>query len=359
VDEDRLTRRRGMLRHGGACDEGASNDERRHQTAPENGSQMTQKQTEHRPPTTAPVPIRRTTEIEEITNLYFIHPLASRLVPLLARMRFTPNAVSVTGMLFGILAAFAYYRYSDVRFAIAGFALMIAWHVMDGADGQLARLTQTYSYFGKVLDGISDNVTFLAVYTALAISLSHEHGDWMYALVALSAVCHAIQSASYETQRQEYEYWGWGRKAQEPPPRNSPERHRDGPAAIRWLFDFLHRLFFVGLSFPTAGITRQFRETMTRAVQADPEHAALIRQRYRETLAPQLRVWSILSANYRTLGIFIAALLEAPEYYFAFEIIGFSAALALLIRRQSASRQVLLSRLQIPPSGPPGAGKIS
>ena len=303
---------------------------------------MTQQQT-----TITGRPIRRTTEIEEITNLYFIHPLAGRLVPIFARLRVTPNAVSIMGMLFGILSAVAYYRYEDLRFAITGFALMIAWHVMDGADGQLARLTQTYSYFGKVLDGISDNVTFLAVYTALAICLSHEYGDWMYALVALSAVCHAIQSASYETQRQEYEYWGWGRKAQEPPPRNSPERDRDGPPVIRWLFDFLHRMFFVGLSFPTAGLTRKFRETMTHALQAEPEHAALIRQCYRETLAPQLRRWTILSANYRTLGIFISALLEAPQYYFGFEIVGFSAALALLIRRQSASREVLLGRLQL------------
>src|SRR3984893_2689888 len=325
---------------------------------------MTQKQTERRPSgqrgnpqrgpaMTGPVPIRRTTEIEEITNLYFIHPLASRLVPFFARMRFTPNAVSVTGMLFGILSAFAYFRYSDGRFAITGFSLMIAWHVMDGADGQLARLTQTYSYFGKVLDGISDNVTFLAVYTALAISLSHEYGDWMYALVALSAVCHAIQSASYEAQRQEYEYWGWGRKAQGPPPRNSLERDRDGPPVIRWLFDFLTLPFFVGLSFPTAGTARKFRETMTRALAAEPEHAALIRQRYRETLAPRLRSWSILSADYPLLGIFISALFKAPEYYFAFEIIGFSAVLAVLISRLKTAHEALLRRLRQPLSTAP------
>src|SRR5882757_3816954 len=308
---------------------------------------MTQKQTE-RPAMKGPVTIRRTTEIEEITNLYFIHPLASRLVPFFARMRFTPNAVSVTGMLFGILAALAYYRYADLRFAITGFALMIAWHVMDGADGQLARLTHSYSYFGKVLDGISDNVTFLAVYTALATALSRKHGDWMYALVALSAVCHAIQSASYEAQRQEYEYLGWGRKAQEPPPRNSPERDRDGPPVIRWLFDFLHRLFYVGLSFPTAGITRKFRASMAAALQSDSATAASVREQYRETIAPQIRSWSILSANYRTLGIFVSALFKAPEYYFAFEIIGFSAVLAVLISRLKTAHQALLRRLRQP-----------
>jgi CDP-diacylglycerol--serine O-phosphatidyltransferase len=297
---------------------------------------------------TGRIPIRRTTEIEEITNLYLIHPLAGRLVPIFARLRVTPNAVSILGMLFGILSAVAYYRYWNLRFAITGFALMIAWHVLDGADGQLARFTQSYSYFGKVVDGISDHVTFLAVYISLAISLSRQHGDWIYALVAISAVCHAIQSASYETQRQEYEYLGWGKKPQEPPPRNSPERDRDGPLVIRWLFDFLHRLVFLGLSFPTAGINRKFRATMGAALQSDPGKAALVRQHYRETLAPQIRSWSILSANYRTLGIFISALFKAPEYYFEFEIIGFSVALAVLIRRQSTAHEALLRRLHLP-----------
>jgi phosphatidylglycerophosphate synthase len=302
---------------------------------------MTQKQT------AAPghVPTRRTTEIEEITNLYLIHPLASRLVPIFARLHVTPNAVSIVGMLFGILSAFAYYRYWDPRFAIAGFALMVAWHVMDGADGQLARYTQSYSYFGKILDGIADNVTFAAVYAALAVASSRRHGTWVYALVAISAVFHAIQSASYETERQEYEYLGWGKKPQEPPPRNSEARDRGGPGGIRRLLDFLHRLFF-GLSFPTAGINGKFRETMAEALQNDPAKAALVRQHYRETLAPQIRSWSILSANYRTLGIFISTLFKAPEYYFGFEIVGFSVVLAVLIRRLHSAHEVLLRKLR-------------
>lgn len=302
---------------------------------------MTQKQT------AAPgnVPTRRTTEIEEITNLYLIHPLASRLVPIFARLHVTPNAVSIVGMLFGILSAFAYYRYWDPRFAIAGFALMIAWHVMDGADGQLARYTQSYSYFGKILDGIADNVTFAAVYAALAVASSRRHGDWVYALVAMSAVFHAIQSASYETERQEYEYLGWGKKPQEPPPRNGEARDRGGRGGIRRLLDFLHRLFF-GLSFPTAGINGKFRETMAEALQNDPAKAALVRQHYRETLAPQIRSWSVLSANYRTLGIFISTLFKAPEYYFGFEIVGFSVVLAVLVRRLNSAHEDLLRELR-------------
>jgi len=290
-------------------------------------------------------------EIEEITNLYLIHPLAGRLVPILAQLHVTPNAVSIAGMLFGILSGFAYYRYWDPRFAIAGFALMIAWHVMDGADGQLARYTQSYSYFGKILDGIADHVTFVAVYVALAAASSRQLGNWVYFLAASSGVFHAVQSASYETERQEYEYLGWGRKPQDPPPRNSGVRDPGGPGDIRWALDSLHRLFYFGLSFPTAGINWRFRETMAEALRKEPAKAHLVRQHYRETLAPQIRSWSILSANYRTLGIFAAALLKAPEYYFAFEIVGFSVVLAVLIRRLYSAHRVLLSDLRSASSG--------
>jgi len=281
-------------------------------------------------------PVRRTSEIEEITNLYFIHPVASRLVPRFARLGITPNAVSMLGMLFGLTAGLAYYHYQDPRLALAGFLLMIAWHILDGADGQLARLTRSQSRFGQVLDGISDNVTFLAVYTGLAIALGRREGAPAYVLVAAAALCHAVQSAAYEAQRREYDRWAWGRGSAEQPAPAAPEAAKAGARRTPRLFDFLHRLFYDRLSFPAAGVTRKIRAAMTLALERHPEPPALIRERYRAAFAPRLREWTLLSANYRTLGIFLAALCGAPHYYFGFEIVGFSAILAVLIHRLNA-----------------------
>jgi hypothetical protein len=86
---------------------------------------------------------------------------------------------------------------------------------------------------------------------------------------------------------------------------------------------------------------------MAEALQSDPGKAPMIRQLYRETLAPQIRTWSVLSANYRTLGIFIATLFKVPEYYFGFEILGFSVILAMLIRRLNSAHERLLSKLSL------------
>jgi len=43
-----------------------------------------------------------------------------------------------------------------------------------------------------------------------------------------------------------------------------------------------------------------------------------------------------MSANYRTLGIFIFALAAAPQYYFWFEIVGFSAIQVVLLQARRA-----------------------
>ncbi len=287
-------------------------------------------------------PVRRPAEIEDITNLVLIHPIASRLTPLLAGMRISPNAVSVTGMAFGLLAALCYYHYQDVRYAIAGLVLMIAWHVMDGADGQLARLTHSQSQTGKVLDGICDYVTFIAVYAALAAALSRKSGGWAWALAAAAGVCHAVQSAAYEVQREEYNFFGLGRKSTDSlVPDTSPGGGVGLPLTKR-LVGALYRQY-IRVQRLMTGVSMQFRNQLTSLLEREPGRAALIRERYRETFAPAVRRWSALSANYRTLGIFIGAVLGAPQYYFEFEIIGFSAILAFLSFDQHARQVRFLS----------------
>lgn len=289
-------------------------------------------------------PVRRTSEIEEITNLYFIHPMASRLTPMFAKMHLTPNAVSLAGMAFGILAAVAYYHFQDLQYAVAGFILMIAWHVMDGADGQLARLTHSQSQSGKILDGICDYVTFIAVYVALAMALSRTSGDWVWALAIAAGLCHAAQAAAYEVQRQEYNFWGWDQKSAELLGPHALPQNGTGAPPLQRLLEMLYRLY-IRVQFRMAGVTVEFRKKLAATLELEPERAAFIRRRYREVFAPSVRQWSAMSANYRTLGIFIGALLKAPQYYFWFEIAGFSTVLVILISRQHARHELFFNSL--------------
>jgi phosphatidylglycerophosphate synthase len=286
--------------------------------------------------------MRRASEIEEITNLYVIHPISSFLTSRFARLGVTPNAVSLMGMGFGVLAGVAYYHYRDLRWAVAGFLLMIAWHVMDGADGQLARLTHAQSELGKILDGICDYVIFIAVYSALAAALFRDIGAWSWLLAVVAGLCHSIQSAAYEAQRQEYAFWGLDRKSAKlamPPAAAS--------AAPRPM-EALYRLY-VRAQLLVSSQALGFRDRLSQAIdhagpdRAATDRAATVRARYREIFAPSIRRWSILSANYRTIGIFLAAAIGRPLYYFIFEIVGFSAILAALLIYQRSRYRLLFA----------------
>ncbi|MBE7209842.1 MAG: CDP-alcohol phosphatidyltransferase family protein [Gluconacetobacter diazotrophicus] len=285
----------------------------------------------------APEPVRRTAEIEEWSNRRLIHPVSAALVPLLARAGVAPNAVSLAGMGCGLLAGLAYCWWREPWCCVLGFALMLCWHVADGADGQLARLTGRQSASGKVLDGICDYVTFVAVYVALGISLARAEGAWVVALVSLAGICHAAQSAAYEARRERYDAFvhGRGETATGPSATTTTRRRilRDG---LHGLYQRLQR---------AAGGDDPLRATWREALSRDPNRLPALRDEYRARFAPLVRRWSVLCANYRTAGIFLAAVSGHPLWYFGFEIVGFTAALLLLLgadRRTERGFMVLL-----------------
>jgi phosphatidylglycerophosphate synthase len=89
--------------------------------------------------TAAATQTARPAMIEDPSNLWIVHPLAERLLAPALRLGIHPNSVSFAGMGFGALAGICYAHWQNPIAVLAGFALMVAWHVMDGLDGKLAR----------------------------------------------------------------------------------------------------------------------------------------------------------------------------------------------------------------------------
>src|SRR3546814_5178632 len=86
----------------------------------------------------------------------------------------------------GVLAGFAYYHYTSWWGPLLGFLLMVTWHILDGSDGQLARLTNQQSELGKVIDGICDYMTFIAVYGGLGLAMSQRFGPAIWWLLVVA-----------------------------------------------------------------------------------------------------------------------------------------------------------------------------
>jgi hypothetical protein len=89
-----------------------------------------------------------------------------------------------------------------------------------------------------------------------------------------------------------------------------------------------------------------FHDRFAAVLSAHPDRQRALRDAYCAQFAPLVRRWGVLSSNYRTLGIFIAALLKRPLLFFAFEIIGFSIILLVLLSAQKAQNAAFLKRLE-------------
>jgi CDP-diacylglycerol---serine O-phosphatidyltransferase len=280
-------------------------------------------------------PVRRAAEIEEPSNFYVIHPLAGWIVPYLARAGITPNQVSLAGMGCGIAAGAAYHFYPQTWCVLLGFALMVLWHVLDGADGQLARLTNNFSAFGKIVDGICDYVTFAAVYIGLALTLARVHGGWVWGAVILAGLCHAAQSAAYELQRQYYNVYGLGRRSAALPDLDAPSP----PGAAAWLIRAYTRVQLL-----ISGDAAQFHTRFASHLAAHPDADETLRTHYCTSFAGTIRRWAVLSSNTHTVAIFLFALAGVPLFYFLFEIFGLTAALLWLLAAQRRRHEDFASR---------------
>jgi CDP-diacylglycerol--glycerol-3-phosphate 3-phosphatidyltransferase len=86
----------------------------------------------------------------------------------LAALRFSPNAVTVLGML--VALAVPYLVYTD-RVLAAGVVALIAG-IIDNLDGAVAILTGKSSDFGYVLDSVADRVGDVALLVGLGLAAS-------------------------------------------------------------------------------------------------------------------------------------------------------------------------------------------
>ncbi len=282
----------------------------------------------------------RTPEIEEPLNRFFIHRLSSLSVPVFVRAGVSPNTVSVIGLALACTAAVAYYIDGSVTLALTGFALMIGWHVMDGADGQLARTIGVVSDSGEIIDGVCDYLAYISVYVALALSQVPTMGWVAFAPFAVAGACHAAQASAYEYQRRAYDYWvhgkSWTRMA---------SLANAGPdtksAGILQSFSSGYDKLQGHVSATNNALEMRLM-ALSCAGDGLNEHAIAA---YKEINIPAIKRWSVLSANYRTIAIFVAVLIGNPLYYCLYEIFALSGALALLASMQSRVNKKLLAKL--------------
>lgn len=265
----------------------------------------------------------RPPELEDWLNRRLYHPLSRRLAFALKRTVVTPNAVSVMGGAMVALAAMFYAQGEGLIWPVLGFLAHMSWHVLDGADGDLARLTARESAFGEMIDGACDYLSHIVLYIVLAAILADQIGQIGWPLMIVAGFARVPQAAFFETQRRQYQWWVY----RKPWLRLEPGESTAGRGPISVLARAYMRLSDL---FATGG-ARLDERLADVAQERRREAEALVRRRMRGFISRL----SPLSANYRTLVIGAAMIADTPIAIVVFELVLLTGYMVVSMRKSS------------------------
>lgn len=146
---------------------------------------------------------------EYAINRYYAHIIDPFFTKLVYDLKLTPNAVTVITGVIGVCAGLSFLFQQWVLGAI----LLQFHHMMDGADGNLARLTNRCTEFGAKLDQLSDQIVRFVLFVCLAISVDVEiWAKWLLPITILFDVW-VVQrfilpfSRRYDLRRARWKQW--------------------------------------------------------------------------------------------------------------------------------------------------------
>lgn len=289
-----------------------------------------------------PLRPERPRELQDALNHYLYHPLAWRLARALARTPLTPNMVSVIGGGCVVAAAVAYAQPWYPLSALLGMALHMSWHVVDGADGDLARMTGRSSPIGEMVDGICDYASHVVLYLVLGWMLAKAAPFCLsplatWALVVAAGASHIIQANHVEVQRRSYQWWvydkPWLRVT-----------HSQGDAQTRKGGLGGLAAFYLGVASGVAS-SAQLIDAEVAAAADDPARRERIRTAARTHAGPLLNFLKILGPNPRAIVLGLSMLIGTPFWYFAYQVVVLNLLLLHSIRLHARAARAMLAEV--------------
>lgn len=280
-------------------------------------------------------------DTEEWFDLVFYRPVGFVVAIICRKLHITPNAITIASIFLGIGCGVLIY-FDNVWINLLGMSLLVLADVGDSADGQLARLTKQYSRLGRILDGMSGDFWFVAIYVAICLRenitsdffSAHHWVIWVGA--AVTGFCHATQAAMADYYRQFHLFFVKGSSGTEL--EDSAQALWNKHHSLSWRRNFFSKLV---LAFYANYTTSQEKRTprmqqLRRLLRTrfGSEIPADLNKAFRAASKPLMAYTNILSFNTRAFALLIATVcLQMPWLYFAFELIVLNALLIYMMWR--------------------------
>lgn len=260
-------------------------------------------------------------DTEEWIDLLFYRPIGFRWALFFRKLGVSPNAVTIASIFLGIAAGVLFY-FSSLPLNILGMVLLMWANSYDSADGQLARLTGQKSELGRILDGMSGDCWFIAIYLAICLRLMPTWSFWIFILAALAGYCHSKQAAMADYYRNIHLFFLLGKQGSE---LDNACQEKEKYNRMSWQDGFMQKLFQFFYKDYTANqerLTPCFQQFFAelKAKYEDGVAPTELREQFRRKSLPLMKYTNILSFNTRVIVLFISLLIDMPWLYFVFEL---------------------------------------
>ncbi len=266
-------------------------------------------------------------DTEEHIDLAFYRPIGYAWACLAKKLGVTPNVITIASIFLGLGAGVLFY-FSDLWLNIIGMLLLIWANSFDSADGQLARMTKQYSRLGRILDGLSGDFWFAAIYVAICLRenvtseffMAHHWIIWVMAVV--TGLCHAKQAAMADYYRQFHLYFLKGEEGSE---LENADNLKQQLSQLSWKNNFWKKLTlstytnYTLQQEATAPAMQRLRRELAKRFPSGRIPVSF-REAFRQKSLPLMKYTNILSFNWRTIALFTSLFLQMPWLYFAFEL---------------------------------------
>ena len=296
-------------------------------------------------------------DTEEFFDKIFTKPLGYLFTRFFIHIKWTPNMVTILSMFIGVIGGVLFYPQS-FGWNLLGVLLVIIANILDSTDGQMARLTGQKSALGRILDGMSSTLWYIAMYIAICCKLQGQPipffpaHNWGWIIWAIAIVCglfgHAQQCTLADRYRNIHLFFLRNKHGDELQRSEDITRER---LALPKEGAYLKKaeLFINGIfTLSQEKITPSFQKLLDGYLAADDETRENIRQDYLTGSRKYIQLTNVLTFNARAYLFFALVLLNVPALYFLLEFVGFGALKIYTQRSYEALSQELLEKYKLP-----------
>jgi phosphatidylglycerophosphate synthase len=257
-------------------------------------------------------------ETEETLDVIFYRPLGYLMALASMKAGITPNAVTIFSIFVGVIAGHFFY-YDNLSLNLIGILLLIWAEALDSTDGQLARMTNNKSMYGRILDGFGGNMWFVSIYIHLILRLVNSANPSVIIIFAVTCgISHSMQSAMADYYRNLYMLIVFGNDKSEIETSDKLNRKYK---QLSWRKNFGKKLLmrlYVNYTFEQEFISPAAYSllNMLSTIKSVPEN---ISAEYRFQNRKMIKYYNILTTNTRMIVLFISTLAGYPVLYFVFE----------------------------------------